>query len=328
MLSTQGRKVNRKELPRALVLFPGSVGDFLCVLPAIAVISGAVPGGEVEVVARGEALELARHIPFVQRVFSLESGLFAQLFSAPGEGSADASSFFSSVTEIFSWYGHAHPEVTANLNRVAPERVRSFAFFSGQEDCHACAYYLRCVGMQELRCPSVALGEEERRWLDGYWDRHAWRSASRVLVIHPGSGGQKKRWAPDGFAQVAPWWQKRKGGKVLILLGPAEAQEAEQWRQVSEVEHSLALRQVAALLSRADLYLGNDSGVSHLAGAVGARGVVLFGPTRPQQWRPLGGSLSVIQNVRYRAALPHVPGISLAEVPPEEVFAGLIRHGG
>ncbi|HJY80326.1 MAG TPA: glycosyltransferase family 9 protein [Candidatus Binatia bacterium] len=326
MLSMQDRKVNRNGQLRTLVLFPGSLGDFLCLLPALMELAGSTPDGVVEVVARGELLGMIQRLPFVCQAFSLDSGIFAQLFSPLGASAEQGLRFSFPVSEIFSWFGHAHPEVRMNLNRIAPGRIRSFAFFTGQEDCHASAYYLRCVGTKELRGPSLLLGEEERQWLDRYWRLHDWPPSSRVLIIHPGSGGQKKRWATEGFVQICHWWQQQKKGKVLILLGPAEEEEAESWRQTGgQIERNLSLLQVAALLSRADLYLGNDSGISHLAGAVGVRGVVLFGPTRPQQWRPLGGSLSVLHNAAYRAALSQVSGISLTEIPYEKVLVSLAR---
>jgi ADP-heptose:LPS heptosyltransferase len=85
---------------------------------------------------------------------------------------------------------------------------------------------------------------------------------------------------------------------------------------------------VAALLSQADLYLGNDSGISHLAGAVGARGVVLFGPTRPHQWRPLGGNLLVVQNTASQVSSSLHVGISLDEIPADVVIEKLIVQGG
>ena len=322
----QDRKVNRNGQLRTLVLFPGSLGDFLCLLPALMELAGSTPDGVVEVVARGELLGMIQRLPFVCQAFSLDSGIFAQLFSPLGASAEQGLRFSFPVSEIFSWFGHAHPEVRMNLNRIAPGRIRSFAFFTGQEDCHASAYYLRCVGTKELRGPSLLLGEEERQWLDRYWRLHDWPPSSRVLIIHPSSGGQKKRWATEGFVQICHWWQQQKKGKVLILLGPAEEEEAESWRQTGgQIERNLSLLQVAALLSRADLYLGNDSGISHLAGAVGVRGVVLFGPTRPQQWRPLGGSLSVLHNAAYRAALSQVSGISLTEIPYEKVLVSLAR---
>jgi ADP-heptose:LPS heptosyltransferase len=310
-----------------LILFPGSTGDWLCFLPALDAMRCSTPGKKIEVAVRGGLLEIAGRLPFVGRTWSLDRALFAELFSSSPKPSAEACQFFASYHEVFSWFGHNRPEVRAALKSLAPGRVQSFAFFGGQEDCHACGYYLCCVGVEELRCPSLVLGEKERQWADTYWKRRGWQPSARVLVMHPGSGGKRKRWAAEGFVQLARWWRKEKKQEVLILLGPAEEAEVEQWQQVGVVESRLSLLQAASLLSRSSLYLGNDSGVSHLAGAVGARGVVLFGPTRPQQWRPLGGALSVIQNVSYRAVLPDVSGISLAEIPVEAVIATLVRQG-
>jgi len=333
MLSMQGGKVNRNQqshplahsLVHPLVFFPGSLGDLLCLLPALEAITEAENGASIEIVARTELLAVLRRLPFVQRAVSLEQGVFSRLFSPSASECEEISALFSPISRIFSWFGHANPEVRTNLNHIVPGRAQSFAFFTGQEDRHATAYYLRCVGVEELRSPSLHLGEEEHRWVDWYWKRHSRLLSPRLLAIHPGSGGKKKRWAPEGFIQVSRWWRKHKQGTVLILLGPAEEGEAESWSQVAETECALSLLQIAALLGRADAYLGNDSGISHLAGAVGARGAVLFGPTSPRQWRPLGGALSVLRNEPYRERMSSVAGISVTEIPVEEVQNALAR---
>jgi hypothetical protein len=208
MLSMQTKKVNRNEPLSALVLFPGSLGDLLCLLPALEAISHSTAAGKVEVVARGAALELFQRLPFVRRALSLDRGVFAQLFSSDASYCEEISVLFSSIIEIFSWFGHTQVEIKTNLARLAPGRVRSFAFFTGQEDCHVSAYYLRCVGAEGLRCPSLFVGEEERRWLDRYWRLRNWSPSSRLLVVHPGSGGRRKRWAPEGFLQVCHWWRQ------------------------------------------------------------------------------------------------------------------------
>jgi len=312
---------------RILVLFPGSLGDVLCFLPALRFICTANSENTVEVVARGDGLPLAQRLPEVARTLSLENSTFAKLFSSPSSLNAEEEYFFTSTDEIFSWFGQGRLKISEVFPQAEKGRVRSFAFFVGQEDCHATAYYLRCVGGDTLCCPSFVLKTEEKQWLDAYWQQCGWSADSRILVLHPGSGGKKKRWASEGFTQIAQWWVGRRNGKVLILLGPAEEQETDGWRLVGKVESALSVGQVAALLSRAETYVGNDSGVSHLAGAVGARGVVLFGPTHPQQWRPLGGALSVLQNVSYRTEHSDVVGITLTEIPAEEVIATLIRMG-
>jgi ADP-heptose:LPS heptosyltransferase len=328
MLSVGGRKVNENTAPVILILFPGSLGDFCCVLPALQALCRSSNVGKGNLVARPELLAIAQRFPFFHRTISLDSGVIAKLFSSPPVAKEELSGYFAPPSCVVSWFGHTRPEIAANLDLLAPGHVRSFAFFSGQEECHASAYYLRCVGITELQCPSLVLREQDRSWVERYWISREWSLSSRVLVLHPGSGGKRKRWVGEGFAAVARWWQDQRQGKVLVLLGPAEAQEESYWRQVGEVEKDLAVLQVAALLSRADLYLGNDSGVSHLAGAVGARGVVLFGPTQPSQWRPIGGSLSVLYNVHYRAEAPQAQGITLNEVAPEEVITKLLQQGG
>lgn len=312
---------------RTAVLFPGSLGDFLCVLPALYAISHLSPG-RIDFIGQEWLFEMAQSLPFVTRTISINASHLANLFLPDVSVKSETLSFFSSISGVYSWFGRAYPEVRANLNRVTSGPVQSFDFFVGQEDCHACSYYLRCVGIQDMRCPSLTLGKREGQWLDLYWKACGWQPSSKILMIHPGSGGRKKRWEINGFTKVARWWRESCGGEVLILLGPAEEQEEILWRQLGRVAKALSLLQIAALLSRADLYLGNDSGVSHLAGAVGARGVVLFGPTDPQNWRPLGGSLSVLQNAAYRAKMPNVPGISLLEVSAEEVIAALLRQRG
>ena len=305
------------------ILFPGSLGDFICVLPALETFKAISQTQKIVVAVRGQLLEIVSRIPWISHALSLDSSLFASLFSSSATVNKETVKLFSSASHVVSWFGHTSPELQATLQRLVPGSVRSFAFFSGQEKSHACQYYLRCLGSTEIRCPSLVIGDKEKKWLDAYWQFHGWRSSSRILVIHPGSGGKRKRWSVEGFIHVIRWWKTRTSGHVVILLGPAEEHESAAWRHEGIIESTLPLWHVGALLSRADLYVGNDSGVSHLAGAMGARGVVLFGPTCPEQWRPLGGALTVVANKAYRVTAPDAVGISVNEVPPEAVIAEL-----
>ena len=73
------------------------------------------------------------------------------------------------------------------------------------------------------------------------------------------------------------------------------------------VARGLDVVALAALLARADRYLGNDSGVSHLAGAVGARGAALFGPTDPELWRPLSPRITSLRLVAWHGSESAAP---------------------
>jgi ADP-heptose:LPS heptosyltransferase len=115
-------------------------------------------------------------------------------------------------------------------------------------------------------------------------ETHARSLPVGFLALHPGSGSRTKNWPFDRFAEAA---RRLVGGRPwLLVLGPAEEDIAPPPDAVSA--RGLALRTLGAVLARAGLFLGNDSGVSHLAAAAGTRTLVLFGPTDPAQWSPVG----------------------------------------
>lgn len=109
------------------------------------------------------------------------------------------------------------------------------------------------------------------------------------IAIHPGSGSPAKNWSPAGFAALAD--SLGPDLPVALVGGPADtaavAALASKLPRAVVVE-SAPLRVLGALLSRASLYVGNDSGVSHLAAAFGAPTLTLFGPTDPAVWSPVG----------------------------------------
>jgi ADP-heptose:LPS heptosyltransferase len=126
------------------------------------------------------------------------------------------------------------------------------------------------------------------------------------LLIHPGSGSAAKNWPPSRFAEV----MRRVRRPVRLVVGEADAAAA------SDVEAAfgaplprlmcLDLQELAARLAGCRGYLGNDSGVSHLAGLSGANTVVLFGPTPPEVWRPLGPRVHVYPFETSPATIAHI----------------------
>ena len=180
----------------------------------------------------------------------------------------------------------------------------------GASETHAAVAYARSVG--RASSPS-SLASAGRIVLP-----EASSGSAAELVVHPGAGAPSKRWDPAGFVQVAHWWRQT-GGTVVEVAGPAEADSAPLLG--GAMARDLDLGQLAQVLARATLYLGNDSGVSHLAGAIGAAGVVVFGPTDAQRWRPIPGSLVALQA---RATEPR--GFGLTALPAARVIAALRRR--
>ena len=107
-----------------------------------------------------------------------------------------------------------------------------------------------------------------------------------ATVIHPGSGSPEKNWPVDRFVALGERLQSA-GHRVTWLRGPAEGAPPPAAAGFTDLA-DLSLRSLAATLSASRLFIGNDSGVSHLAAAVGASTFALFGPTDPAVWRPDG----------------------------------------
>lgn len=153
---------------------------------------------------------------------------------------------------------------------------------------------LRELGVEPL-CgpPPVFLFTEAER---AAAERLAAPLPSGFLAVHPGSGSPAKTWADDRFVALVgelsperPW---------LLVLGPAEADPPSPLLRLPRAvpAHCLHLRILAALIARAGLFVGNDSGVSHLAAAAGAPTLALFGPTDPACWSPLGPKVEVLRS--------------------------------
>lgn len=122
----------------------------------------------------------------------------------------------------------------------------------------------------------------------------------RLLVMAPGSGSLEKNWPLSSYYEVARALAWEGGLRVVWLAGPAEEPLLPYIQGLAAAQEQVVwvgepLGRVAGLLSRTHLYLGGDSGITHLAAAAGARRVVaLFGPTDPRIWSPLGEQVIVL----------------------------------
>jgi ADP-heptose:LPS heptosyltransferase len=180
---------------------------------------------------------------------------------------------------------------------------------------HASVWLARALGTFGIDAPGepppLAFTDAERHESEALA-----RGLPRAFVaVHPGSGSPAKNWPAERFAEVAR--RIAGGGPWLYVRGPAEAG----WPipQGAVDASNWPLRSLAAVLSRAALFLGNDSGASHLAAASGAPTLSLFGPTDPAVWSPVGPAVATL-----RAASRAVADLGVDEV----VAAALALRSG
>jgi ADP-heptose:LPS heptosyltransferase len=122
------------------------------------------------------------------------------------------------------------------------------------------------------------------------------------VIISPGAGGVRKRWPLAGFLKVAAELTSL-GLRPQILLGPAENDLAEALsggpQPVAPILATRTFGDLIGALESAGYYIGNDSGVSHLAAFLGLSTLVVFGPSDPDRWRPFGRHVYTIRSASH-----------------------------
>jgi Glycosyltransferase family 9 (heptosyltransferase) len=193
------------------------------------------------------------------------------------------------ATRVVAWIGSREPGFVDRLTTLVPGSIVAPSVVPGRP---VWEHLLHTVGATEgeraLRVPvdvPAALGEEARRELM----RCGWNGSDRLLLVHPGAGGRGKRWPAPGFAAVLERVATLPRLAVAVHEGPADSDaiaalpEPLLARAIGLREPPLPL--LAGVLTHATAYLGNDSGISHLAAAIGVPSIVLFGHER-LIWRP------------------------------------------
>jgi heptosyltransferase III len=281
---------------RVLIIFPGALGDLMCLMPALAAISRRHPGASIELMARFELARLVAGRSVVARAHSIDAREVGDLFAA--ENAERGGRFFGEFDRIYSFFASEDSRFRARLTAATDADV-SFHPFRPGGDGHVSAGYLRAIDEDAspidawIEPTSDDLAAALRALVQSKCD------SSNLIVIFPGSGSPSKNWPVDKFLKVSVMQPSTLAyrASVAVILGPAETSVEPIFREAGiRVLKDLDLPTVAAIARIATAFVGNDSGVSHLAAAVGASGVAIFGPTDPARWRPLGaGTIKILR---------------------------------
>ncbi len=288
--------------PRILIIRGGAIGDFILTLPAIRLVREAFPDAHLEILGYKHIVALAEGRFYADAAMSIEYGPMAGFFNPRSELDPDLSQYFASFQQIVSYLYDPDGYFEANLRRAGARNVLK-AFSAFNDDAHAAHQLAR-----PLQSLALYLDDHAARVHPHEADRAAARQFlgeaadhGLVVAIHPGSGGAQKNWPTDRWVEVA------KGvaadfpeARLLIVGGEADHEKLDFMAAALSglqplVARDLPLPQLAAVLERCRLFLGHDSGISHLAAAVGARCLLLFGPTDPEIWGPANAQVQTIQ---------------------------------
>ena len=266
----------------------------LLAVPALRALAAADPGTPLALAAQPRIARLCHALGVVDRALAFDAlGLHA-LFA--GEAAPARLPHLAEATRVVCWFGAGDPAFVARLRALVPEAVVAPPAGEGGP---VWEHLLASVGAPPearwrapLEAPAALLERGRRALLAAGWD-----SARPVLLAHPGAGGADKRWPAEGFARVLEPLAPHTA--LVVHEGPADAEATAALAARSRAP-LLRLREpdldvLAGVLGLAPGYLGNDSGVSHLAAALGVPALVLFtaGKLAWAPWAPAARTLVV-----------------------------------
>jgi len=288
-----------------LIIRPGALGDTLMVLPAVVNLSGRV---NITLVARQPGLSFVRD--FVSCALDLDGAGWHRLFlENPAEEGLPVAR--ADVVVVFS--NDEDGVIRRNLNTYFSDTpIHLFPSFPAKgEKTHVARYISNCIKSAGL--PVDPRAAFENAVTNPLMKRERPLQTCKTVVVHPGSGGVKKNLSPDFWLKVLSRVVREPGLKKLapwLLLGPAEFSlhsffkknlESTQWEICICPDNETLI----GFLEKACLYLGHDSGITHLAAMLGIPTVALFKESSSVQWHPLGPAVRIIQKKG--------PGIGLIE---------------
>jgi len=306
---------------KILVIRGGAIGDFILTLPAIAALRRQFPQAHLEVLGYPHIVQLALAGGLVDRVQPIEARGLAGFFARDGKLAPDLADYFSGFNLIVSYLYDPDEIFQANIARcasaqfiVAPHRPDE------KELVHATKVYLKPLERLAIfdadPVPRLDVGQASRLSLTS--STGAFECAApavslqimetgatpvlRTLALHPGSGSERKNWPETQWTGLLAKLVGETNWNLLLVGGEAEGQRLKRLSaslpvERCEVAHNLPLADLARRLESCVGFVGHDSGISHLAAALGLPCVVLWADTVQEIWRPQGERVALVKEI-------------------------------
>jgi heptosyltransferase III len=277
--------------PRILVIRGGAIGDFVLTLPAIRLLRENFPGAHLEILGYKHIVALAEGRFYAHATRSIEYAPMAKFFVPNAELPADLVEYFGSFKQIVSYIFDPDKIFEKNVRRCGVKNFLHAPPFidDSAQAAHQLAKPLQSLALY-LEDPAAILYPSAQ---DREFAAHFFSGLDRpVFALHPGSGSEKKNWPLKNWRELGEWLFGLDPAPALLLVG-GEADRAAfsslsgAWSgRAVYFAQDLPLYHLAAQLERCRFFIGHDSGISHIAAAVGTPCLLMFGPTDADVWAP------------------------------------------
>jgi predicted lipopolysaccharide heptosyltransferase III len=289
-----------RDVRKVLLVRLRSIGDTVLATPSAAALKRFLPNVEVDILVEDWVAPVLDSHPHIDNVIVLErGGLVARTRAARELRSAGydvvynlhggtTATFLTRATGARHRVGYKMYQYAQLHNHQAPSPLLLW----GQQKTHSVEQQLALLGWTGVPVtdrprtqlgvsPEAAQAIDERLTAAGLNDR-------KFALIHPAAAFATKQWATENFARVVEFLAERGYASVAIAAPHENAilENLTSEASVGIVTFELSLPEVTALASRSQLFVGNDSGIAHIAAAVGTPSVVIFGSSNIAHWRP------------------------------------------
>lgn len=291
---------------KILVIRGGAIGDFVLTLPVLQALRRQFPGTHLEVLGYPHIASLALHGGLADAVRPIEARALAGFFADMGDLDDATGQYFAGFHLIVSYLYDPDGFFAENVKACSKAQ-----FIAGPhrpdeaKGVHATEVFLRPLERLAIfeadPVPSLRIVGEAP-------------SPAPTLAVHPGSGSEKKNWSPPHWSKFLAHAMSATDWNVLLVGGEAEGSRVQALAEALPssrvtVMQSQPLAEVAKRLRHCLGFVGHDSGITHLAAAVGLTGLALWADTSEAVWHPRSPAFRVLRSAD-----------GLAHLSPETAF--------
>jgi ADP-heptose:LPS heptosyltransferase len=294
------------------------MGDMILAIPAFRALRGAYPQSRIGIVSSTLNRGVLLNNPFIDRLFEYDKRNVFSLLRLIRDVRRErydlvivlhtvSFSFTSVALAVLSRarlrIGSTSPELGdsltgsyLNLTLPLPDDQELAAMSETEHNL----YPLKAIGVDtDDLSPVIVPSAESESWAEDF-DKEHWTPGAVRLMVHPGAGKSENIWPPERHAGVVNDLARRAPVGLIVAEGPRDAESVATFLDACDIDAAVvrgrSIGDVAALLRRADLVICNDTGVMHVAAAVGATTLAVFGPTDPHRWAPRARGLHVVRD--------------------------------
>lgn len=309
----------RKPLPknftpeRVLVVKLDHLGDVLLATPVLSNLRRAYPNTELHVLTGAWSRVVLEKHPDVSKVIEYNSPAFCRT----GQPTSLKQTFrlyralrrqkYDLIVELrgdwrIIWFAFLRL-TPKRLDRAAlqVENKLGFVRFTGTHETTRNLDVLKQAGIPiPVQTTTFSVTTEDEKWASDFLATHQIDREYPLIAIHPGSPIELKRWLPERYAELADWLIAQKGAQILFVGVKDEIQiitdiQARMQGESINIAGKTTLTELASILHKCNIFIGNDSGPMHLAAAVGIHTIGLYGPGDPTRFGPVGAKCQTIR---------------------------------